>query len=125
MCDFGCKATIEDPTPPAMKRKANQIDDEVSGRGDRGKNARRLPDDSQVVKETVNVYQSSMRVTLNGEARDLRAGVTVSDLVVELGIAERRIAVEVNRDVLPRDAYDARVLCDGDEVAIVHFIGGG
>jgi sulfur carrier protein len=90
-----------------------------------GKNARRLPDDPQVVKEPVNDYQSSMQVRLNGEARDLGAGVTVADLVAELGIAERRIAVEVNRDVLPRKTYAARVLREGDEVEIVHFIGGG
>ena len=66
-----------------------------------------------------------MRVTLNGEERELRAGVTIADLVVQLGIAERRIAVELNRDILPRDDYGTRVLSDGDEVEIVHFIGGG
>ena len=88
-----------------------------------GKNA--LPNDPQVVKEWVNDYLSPMRVTLNGEARDLGARMTVADLIAELGIAERRIAVEVNRDVLARETYAACVLRDGDEVEIVHFIGGG
>lgn len=66
-----------------------------------------------------------MRVVLNGETRDCRDGVTVDDLVVELGLTERRIAVEVNRDILPREAYAQRCLSEGDVVEIVHFIGGG
>lgn len=66
-----------------------------------------------------------MRVTLNGEARELGDGVTVDDLVRELGLDQRRIAVEVNRAVLPRHAYALRPLQDGDVVEIVHFIGGG
>ncbi len=66
-----------------------------------------------------------MRVTLNGEARDLRDGVTVSDLVAELGLAQRRIAVEINLAILARDDYAQRALNDGDVVEIVHFVGGG
>lgn len=66
-----------------------------------------------------------IRVLLNGETRDFHAGVTVHDIVIELGLAQRRIAVEVNRDILPREAYEQRRLCDGDVVEIVHFIGGG
>jgi sulfur carrier protein len=66
-----------------------------------------------------------MRVTLNGEARELREGLTVAELVGDLGLRARRIAVEVNLDVLPRDAYAAHALRDGDVVEIVHFIGGG
>ena len=62
---------------------------------------------------------------LNGEAHDLRDGVTVDDLVRELGLNQRRIAIEVNRDILPRDAYLQHQLCEGDVVEIVHFIGGG
>ena len=66
-----------------------------------------------------------MRVLLNGETRDFHDGVTVHDLVTELGLTARRIAVEVNRDILPRESYGHRRLCDGDVVEIVHFIGGG
>jgi sulfur carrier protein len=66
-----------------------------------------------------------MRVRLNGEARELGDGITIAELVGELGLATRRIAVEVNRDIVPRDAYPARSLSDGDEVEIVQFIGGG
>jgi sulfur carrier protein len=66
-----------------------------------------------------------MRVTLNGEARELRDGLTVAELVQELGLRARRIAVEVNLDVVARDEYPCRPLRDGDTVEIVHFIGGG
>jgi thiamine biosynthesis protein ThiS len=66
-----------------------------------------------------------MHVTLNGERRELRDGLTVSDLVAELGLAERRIAVELNRAVVSRTEYSRRALRSGDEVEIVHFIGGG
>jgi sulfur carrier protein len=66
-----------------------------------------------------------MRVTVNGDVRELRDDVTVEALVRELGFAARRIAVEVNLDVLPRAEYGTRRLCEGDVVEIVQFIGGG
>jgi sulfur carrier protein len=66
-----------------------------------------------------------MRVLLNGETRDCRDGVTVHELVSELGLGQRKIAVEINRDILPRDGYAQCRLHDGDVIEIVHFIGGG
>ena len=66
-----------------------------------------------------------MRVTLNGEPRELRDGVTIADLVGELGLGARRVAVEINLDVLARDDYGRRALRDGDVVEIVQFVGGG
>ncbi len=66
-----------------------------------------------------------MQVTLNGEPRELPAGVTVAALVDELGLAARRIAVEINLDVVPRGEYPTRALRDGDVIEIVQFIGGG
>ena len=66
-----------------------------------------------------------MRVTVNGEPRDVRDGLTVAELVDDLGLRPRRIAVEINLDVLAREAYVAHRLRDGDVVEIVHFIGGG
>jgi thiamine biosynthesis protein ThiS len=66
-----------------------------------------------------------MRVTLNGESRELTDGITVADLVAQLELTRRRIAIEINRDLVPRDAFDERMLEDGDVIEIVHFIGGG
>lgn len=66
-----------------------------------------------------------MRVTLNGEAKELADGITVGDLIVALELTKRRIAVEINRELVPRDAFAERMLNDGDVIEIVHFIGGG
>lgn len=66
-----------------------------------------------------------MRVTLNGDARELHDDTTVEQLVRELGLGGRRIAVEINLDVVPRAEFAARALRDGDVVEIVQFIGGG
>ena len=64
-------------------------------------------------------------IELNGERRPIRCGATVRDLVeVELRIAAERVAVELNRALLPRTQWD-RVLAGGDRVEIVTFVGGG
>ena len=66
-----------------------------------------------------------MRVTINGDPRDVPEGTSVADLINHLQLNERRIAVELNRDIILREHYTARLLADGDEVEIVHFVGGG
>ena len=48
-----------------------------------------------------------------------------NDLVAELGLGAKRIAVEVNRDIVPREEYADCRLQAGDEIEIVHFVGGG
>jgi len=64
-------------------------------------------------------------IELNGERRAIRSGATVRDLVeVELRIAAERVAVELNRALLPRTQWD-RVLAGGDRIEIVTFVGGG
>src|SRR5215468_4389639 len=83
------------------------------------------PNGPQVVKQGTGDYVSRMRVTLNGEPRDVRDGLTVAELVSDLGLRLRRIAVEINLDILARVDYPRRRLCKGDVVEIVHFIGGG
>ena len=66
-----------------------------------------------------------MQVIVNDERRPLDPGATVADLVAALGLAPRRIAVEVNRAVVPRAEYAATPLADGDRIEIIHFVGGG
>ena len=73
----------------------------------------------------VSLYVESMRVVVNGESRQVSDGVTVRELLAELGLGQRRIAVEVNRDILPDDAYEKLALSDGDVVEVVQFVGGG
>ncbi|MBF0270403.1 MAG: sulfur carrier protein ThiS [Alphaproteobacteria bacterium] len=66
-----------------------------------------------------------MQVTVNGEARDLAAPVSVSAFLAQLGLDGRKVAVERNLEIVPKSAYDATQLGDGDRLEIVHFIGGG
>jgi thiamine biosynthesis protein ThiS len=66
-----------------------------------------------------------VRVQINGEKRDIDAGATLASLVAELGLGERRIAVELNHGVVSRDRWSAVELRDDDLVEIVQFVGGG
>ncbi len=66
-----------------------------------------------------------MRITLNGDLRDHPDGETVQDLLTGLGLNPAKVAVERNREIVPRSTYGAVVLADGDQLEIVHFIGGG
>lgn len=66
-----------------------------------------------------------MRVRLNGEWHNLRDGITVADLVAQLGLERQRIAIELNRAIVPRQAYASVRLQEADEVEVVHFVGGG
>ena len=66
-----------------------------------------------------------MKIRLNGESRDLPDGCTAAQLVAEMGLQGRRLAMEVNREIVPRSEYAQHVLHDGDQVEIVHAIGGG
>ncbi|WP_135467700.1 sulfur carrier protein ThiS [Crenalkalicoccus roseus] len=67
----------------------------------------------------------TIRITVNGEAREIRAAATLADLLAEIGLDPRKIAVERNLEIVPRSRYAATALAAGDELEIVHFIGGG
>ncbi len=62
---------------------------------------------------------------VNGEPRSVPAGCTVEHLVHALGLETRKIAVAVNRDVVPRSSYGAQRLAAGDRVEILEAVGGG
>ena len=62
---------------------------------------------------------------MNDEPRVVDPGATVADLVAALGLGPRRIAVEVNRAIVPRAEYGVTALHEGDAVEIIHFVGGG
>ncbi|UTW06202.1 sulfur carrier protein ThiS [Pseudomonas benzenivorans] len=66
-----------------------------------------------------------MHIQLNGEAFELPDGQTVADLLGRLDLAGRRIAVELNLDIVPRSLHASTALRDGDRVEVVHAIGGG
>ena len=66
-----------------------------------------------------------LKLTVNGEARSVPQGLTVAGLLAEIGLAERKVAVERNLEIVPRSQYATTALADGDAIEIVHFIGGG
>ncbi|MCX4198492.1 sulfur carrier protein ThiS [Methylobacterium organophilum] len=68
---------------------------------------------------------NSMQIQLNGEPYELPAGETVADLLARLELTGRRLAVELNRDIVPRSAHASTALSEGDQVEVVHAIGGG
>lgn len=66
-----------------------------------------------------------LSVTINGETRHLNGALSVQELLSALGFDPAKIAVERNREIVPRSAYDGVHVEDGDQLEIVHFIGGG
>lgn len=68
---------------------------------------------------------SLMVILLNGEKHTLSDGATAATLVEALGLGEKRIAMEVNREIVPRSQYANHPLHEGDQVEVVHAIGGG
>ena len=66
----------------------------------------------------------AMNLIINGETRTVSAE-TLSALVEQLGMRADRVAVELNRDIVPRDRWVQTPLKEGDRLEIVHFVGGG
>ena len=65
-----------------------------------------------------------MNITLNGESKATQAA-TVAALVAELALNTRQVAIERNREIVPRSTYETAALVEGDVLEIVAFIGGG
>ncbi len=66
-----------------------------------------------------------MQIELNGESRDIPGDTDVAGLLALLGLADRRVAVEINREIVPRSDHAGRRLRAGDRVEVVQAIGGG
>lgn len=67
----------------------------------------------------------AMNIVLNGQTRPFPAPLTVTTLLQAEGLAERRVAVEVNGQIIPRSLHAGTALNEGDAVEIVHALGGG
>lgn len=65
-----------------------------------------------------------MKITVNGNSTEVPEGLTVTALIAHLGLSGP-VAVERNRDVVPRAEHPSTTLSDGDQIEIVHFVGGG
>ncbi len=66
-----------------------------------------------------------MQIQLNGESFDTAEGASLEHLVEQLGLAGKRIAIELNMEIVPRGEHAATALKEGDQVEVVHAIGGG
>jgi thiamine biosynthesis protein ThiS len=66
-----------------------------------------------------------MTLSVNGESRTVADGLTLAQLVRELGLERNPIAIELNRQVVPRDRHGETRLAEGDRLEIVTLVGGG
>jgi len=66
-----------------------------------------------------------MEILVNGESRQVAQGYTAAQLVSDMGLEGRRIAMEVNLEIVPRSTYAGHALQPGDHIEIVHAVGGG
>ncbi|MBB6340389.1 sulfur carrier protein [Pseudomonas fluvialis] len=66
-----------------------------------------------------------MQIQLNGEPRELASDTSILQLLEQLDLVGRRVAVELNLDIVPRSAHATTILQPGDRVEVVHAIGGG
>jgi len=68
---------------------------------------------------------ANIDIVINGQPRPVNEGTTVAALIRELGLAGRPVAVERNREVIPRAQHASTVLAAGDRLEVVTFVGGG
>jgi thiamine biosynthesis protein ThiS len=66
-----------------------------------------------------------MKIRVNGEEKEIADGLSLAGLLEELLIRPGRVVVELNRDIVSRDAHGSTLLKEGDALEIVHFVGGG
>jgi sulfur carrier protein len=66
-----------------------------------------------------------LAIVVNGDSRTIASGTTVAGLLAELGLAGRPVAVERNREIVPRARHPETELADGDRLELVTFVGGG
>ena len=68
---------------------------------------------------------AAIRIVVNGEAREVQAGLSVTELLTILGLQPRMVVVEHNREILEREHYTNTEVRNGDALELVHFVGGG
>ena len=66
-----------------------------------------------------------MELYLNGEARQFESAINITNLTQQLGLEHQRIAIEVNRCIIPRSMHNTHILQEGDHVEVIQAIGGG
>ena len=74
---------------------------------------------------TNNAINNHFQITLNGEPRRVSSGWSIAQLVADIGLDPKKVAVECNLEIVPRSTLAQVELRDGDVLEIVHFVGGG
>lgn len=73
----------------------------------------------------ITVEYGVMNIILNGASRDVADHLSASELLLSLDLADKRLALEVNQAIIPRSTFASHIIKPGDQVEIVHAIGGG
>ena len=68
---------------------------------------------------------NQIQIQVNGTTRNVQKDITVSALIRTLDLTERKIAIEINQEIVPQSSHEQTRLCDGDRVEIIEAIGGG
>jgi thiamine biosynthesis protein ThiS len=66
-----------------------------------------------------------IQIILNGKSHNIKEKTNITSLLETLSLSEKKVAVEINEEVVAREIYDKKILSEKDRVEIVHFIGGG
>ena len=66
-----------------------------------------------------------MNIVINGIERNFTSSLTLGTLLIELGHANKKIAVEVNEEIVPRSELRNKLVVDGDKIEIINAVGGG
>ena len=66
-----------------------------------------------------------MQIFLNGESQEIVNALSIDELLAQLNLVNKRIAVEVNQEIIPRGLHATTLLQEGDAVEVIHAIGGG
>ncbi len=68
---------------------------------------------------------NKIKIVINGRNNIVEHNTTLLQLINKLGIDKKKIAIELNTEIIPKSSYSKKLLLDGDVIEIVHFIGGG
>jgi thiamine biosynthesis protein ThiS len=74
---------------------------------------------------TISTVPDQLSIILNGEPRRIAGGASVADLVREIGLDPKKVAVERNLEIVPRSTLADVTLAEGDQLEILHIVGGG
>ena len=66
-----------------------------------------------------------MKLSINGETREFQEGLSLEELIRDLGVRKETVVAEVNRRIIQNDQRAGCRLCEGDQVELIQFVGGG